>query len=66
MDGWRYQPTVKISDPELFLSKRIEEAEEEGDPIGRPAVSTNLWELPDTEPPIRQQTPAGPRPLAHI
>ena len=22
VEGWGYQPTVKISDPELFLSKR--------------------------------------------
>jgi hypothetical protein len=46
----------------------MEEAEEEGDPIGRSAVSTNLvpWELSDTEPPARQHTQAGPRPPTHI
>lgn len=34
----------------------MEEAEEEGAPIGRPAGSTNLdlWELPNTELPTRQ------------
>ena len=33
---------------------------EEGDSIGRPAVSTNLdpWELPETEPPTRQHPPS--------
>ena len=40
------------------------EAEEEGNPLGRPAVSTNpeLWELTDTELPIRQHTGTGPGP----
>ena len=39
----------------------MEEAKEEGDPIVRPAVSTNLdpWELPDTEPPTRQHAGAS-------
>jgi len=46
----------------------MEKAKEEGDLIGRPAVSTHpdLWELPDTEPPTRHHTVAGPRPLTHI
>ena len=37
-----------------------ERLEEEGDPIGRPAVSNNSdpWDLSDTEPPTRQHTPA--------
>jgi hypothetical protein len=35
---------------------RIERAEVEGDPIRRPAVSTNPgpWDLPETDPPTRQ------------
>jgi hypothetical protein len=35
---------------------RIEEAEGDGNPIGRPAVSTNpdTWELPKSEPPARK------------
>jgi hypothetical protein len=38
------------------IREKLEEAEEEGDPIGRPAVSTNLdsRDLSDTEPPTRQ------------
>lgn len=46
----------------------MEEAEEEGNLIGRQTVSTNpdSWELPDTEPPIRQHTLAGPRPMTPI
>jgi hypothetical protein len=41
---------------------------EEGDPIGRPAVSTNLnpWDLSDTEPPARQHTWTDLGPLTHI
>jgi hypothetical protein len=37
--------------------ERLEEAEEESSPIGRPAVSTNLG-LSDTEPSTKQHTPA--------
>ena len=46
----------------------MEEAEEEGDPIRRPAVSTNLdsQDLSDTEPPTRQHTPADMKPPTHI
>jgi hypothetical protein len=41
----------------------MEETKEEGNTIGRSAVSTNLdpWELPDTEPPTRQHTVLWPR-----
>jgi hypothetical protein len=41
----------------------LEEAEEEGNPIGKPAVLTNLdpWDLSDTESPTRQHTLAGQR-----
>jgi len=31
----------------------MKEAEEEGDPIGRPTVSTNPREVPETEAPTR-------------
>ena len=43
------------------------EAKEEGNPIGRPAVSTNLdtCDLSDTEPPTKQHTPADMRPPPH-
>jgi hypothetical protein len=49
-------------------AEAAEEAEEEGDPIRRPAVSTNLdpQDLSDTEPPTKQNTPADVRPPIHI
>ena len=41
---------------------------EEGDPVGRPAFSTNLdpRDLSDTEPPTRQHTPVDMSPPTHI
>jgi hypothetical protein len=44
------------------------EAEEEGNPMGRPAVSTDLdlCDLSDTEPPTGQHTPTDIRSLTHI
>jgi hypothetical protein len=46
----------------------MEEAEGESNPIGSPAVSTNLdlRELPGTESSTRQHTSAGVSPLAHV
>jgi hypothetical protein len=46
-----------------WIRERLEEAEENGDPIGRPAVSTNLdpRDLSDTEPPTRWHTLVGQR-----
>ena len=51
-----------------WIRKRLEETEEEGNPTGRPAVSTNLdpWDLSDTESPTRQHTWAGLRLWTHI
>jgi hypothetical protein len=51
---------TEIGDPCGWIRKKPEEAEEEGDFTERPAVSTNLdtWDLSNTEPPIRQHTPA--------
>jgi hypothetical protein len=52
----------------LWLNReRLKEAKEEGDSIGRPAVSTNLdpQDLSDTEPPTRQHTPAEMRLPTH-
>jgi hypothetical protein len=48
--------------------EKLEKAEEEGNSIGRPSVSTNLdlGDLSDTEPPTRQHTPADMRPSTHI
>ena len=59
---------TEMGDPYGRVRGRIEETEGDGNPIGRPTVSTNLdcWELPETEPPTRQHTQAGLRPLAHI
>jgi hypothetical protein len=53
----------KLETPVVKLGKNLKEAEVEGDPIGRPAVSTNLdpRDLSDTEPPTRQYTPADMR-----
>ena len=44
----------------------IESAEWNGNLIGRPTLSTNPdpWELPETKPPTKEHTWAGPRPLA--
>jgi hypothetical protein len=49
-------------DPYDLISESIEEVKVEGNPIGRPAVSTNVEprELPKTEPPTRQHTQTGP------
>jgi hypothetical protein len=46
----------------------VEEAEKEGNPIGRPSVSTNLdlLDLSDTEPLNRQPTLAYMVSLTHI
>ena len=47
---------------------RIEGAEGDGNPVGRTTVATNLdhWELPETKPPTKEHTWAGPRHPAHI
>jgi hypothetical protein len=47
--------------------ERLEEAKEEGDPVGRPAVSTNLdsRHLSETGPPNKQHTLADMRPPTH-
>jgi hypothetical protein len=50
-----------------WIMERLEEAEEKGDPIERPAVSTNWdpWSLSDTEPPT-MITRANMRSPTHI
>ena len=52
---------------ELEELKGIQETEGDCNPIGRPTVSTNLdpWELPETKPPTKEHTWAGPWPPAH-
>jgi len=56
------------ADPCGWIREEVEEAEEQGDPVGGPAVSTNLdlWDLSDIEPSDRQQTSADMRPPTHI
>jgi hypothetical protein len=47
-----------------LMWERLEEVEEDGIPIGRPVVSTNLdhQDLSGTKPPTRYPTLAGMRP----
>ena len=51
-----------------LIGGKLEESEEEGDPVGRPAVSINLdaGDLSDTGAPTRQHTPADMMPPTHI
>jgi hypothetical protein len=53
-----------VTNPCGRIIETLEEAEEEVNTMGRPAVSTNLdpQDLSDTEPPIRQHIPADMRP----
>jgi hypothetical protein len=55
---------TETGDPCGWIREKVEVAEEDSDPIGRPAVSTNLdpQDLSDTELPNRQNTPADMRP----
>jgi hypothetical protein len=50
------------------LGVKIEGAERDSTPIGKTTVSTNLnpRELPETKPPPKEHTWAGPPPLAHM
>jgi hypothetical protein len=59
---------TEFGDPYGRIRGRIEGAEEDGYPRGRPTVSTYpyLWELPETKPPTKEQTQPGLRGLAHI
>jgi hypothetical protein len=53
--------------PVVELGK-LEEAEEEGNPVGGPVVSINLdsQDLSDSRPATRQHIPADMRPPTHI
>jgi len=58
---------TEVGDPHGRVRGRIEGTEGDGNPIGRPTVSTNpdSWELPETNSPtIHGQT--GPRLLVHM
>jgi hypothetical protein len=50
-------------DPYGRVRGRTEGIEGDGNPIGRPTVSTNLkpWELPEIEPPTKEHTQVGLR-----
>jgi hypothetical protein len=52
----------------LLNYERLKEAEEKGEPVGRPAVSINLdpRDLSNTRPPNRQHASADMRPPTHI
>jgi hypothetical protein len=58
----------QADDPCCSIREKLKEAEEEGNPVGGPAVSINLdtRDLSDTVPPTRQHTPADRRPSSHI
>ena len=51
-----------------WIREKLEEGEEEGDPVLEPAVSFKLDppNLSDTGSPTRQNTPADMRPLTYI
>ena len=51
-----------------LIRKKLEEAEEEGEPVGLSAVSIHLdpRDLSDIGTPTRQHTPADMRPPTHI
>ena len=59
---------TEAGDPCGLIREKLEEDEEEGDPIGRPAISTNLdpQDLSDTKPPTRQHIGAVLKPLTQI
>ena len=59
---------TETGDPCVWIRELLQEAEEEGDPIGRPTISTNLepWDLSDTEQPTRQHMPVDMRSPVHI
>ena len=58
---------TEVGNPNGRVRGRIEGAEGDGNPIGRPTVSTNLdlWELSETEPPTKEHIQARLSPL-HI
>ena len=58
---------TEAAEPCGRIREKLEEAEAEGDPVGGPAVSTNLdpQDLSDTETPAREHTSAHMRPPTH-
>jgi hypothetical protein len=59
---------TEAAEPCGLIREELKEAEEEGNPVGEPAVSINLdpQELSDTGPPTRQHTPADTRVPTYI
>ena len=59
---------TEAADPCGRIKGKLEEAEEEGDPVRGPAVSIYLdpLDLSNTGPPNRHHTPADMRPPTHI
>jgi hypothetical protein len=59
---------TEAGDPLWLNREKLEEAEEEVGPRGRPAVSTNLnsQDLSDMESATRQHTPVDIRPPTHV
>jgi hypothetical protein len=51
------QPMERSCCPCGWIREKLEEAKEQGDTVGRPAVSINLdlWDLSNSGPPTRQQ-----------
>jgi hypothetical protein len=58
---------TEAADPCGWIREKLQETEEEGNPVGGPAVTINLdpWDLSDTGPPARQHTPAEMRSPTH-
>jgi hypothetical protein len=59
---------AEVRDPYGRVRERIEGTGGDGNPIGKPIVSTNQdpWVLPETKPPTKEHTQAGLRPWAHM
>jgi hypothetical protein len=59
---------TEATDPCDWIRWKLGEAEEEGDPVGGPAVPINLdpRDLSDIAPPTRQHIPTDMRPPTHI
>ena len=57
---------TEVRDPNGRVRGRIEGAEGDGNPIGRPIISTNTnpWEIPKSKLPVKEHEQAGLRPLA--
>jgi hypothetical protein len=57
---------TELGNPYGKVRGMIEGSQRDGNPIGRPTVSNyqEPWELPETEPPTREHTWAGLRPMA--